>query len=78
MASSRENEPSNEEWTGSFSVFTQNLIKAIREQSLNGDRILLRKCFDIAYNDTVKWSRLRMMSQTPVLIDLTHKEYVLK
>jgi hypothetical protein len=78
MASSRENEPSNEEWTGSFSVFTQNLINAIREQSLNGDRIILRKCFDIAYNDTVKWSKLRMMSQTPVLIDLTHKEYVLK
>jgi hypothetical protein len=78
MASSRENEPSNEEWTGSFSVFTQNLINAIREQSLNGDRILLRKCFDIAYNDTVRWSRLRMMSQTPVLIDLTNKEYVLK
>jgi hypothetical protein len=78
IASSKENEPSNEEWTGSFSIFTQNLCNAIREQSHNGDKIVLRKCFDIAYNDTVKWSKLRMMSQTPVLIDFTHKEYVLK
>ncbi len=70
MASSKENEPSNEEWTGSFSIFTQNLCNAIREQSRNGDRILLRECFDIAYNDTVRWSKLRMMSQNPVLIDL--------
>ena len=78
MASSKENEPSNEEWTGSFSIFTQNLCNAIREQSRKGDEILLQKCFFDAYNDTVQWSRLHLMSQNPVMIDLTHKDYVLK
>ncbi len=78
MASSKDNEPSNEEWTGSFSIFTKNLCDAIREQSRKGDRIHLQECFNEAYNDTVRWSRVHLMSQNPVLIDLTHKEYDLR
>ncbi len=78
MASSKDNEPSNEEWTGSFSIFTQNLCQAIREQSRKGDEIPLQECFDEAYNDTVQWSRVHLTSQNPVLVDLTHKVYNLR
>jgi hypothetical protein len=78
MASSKDNEPSNEEWTGSFSIFTQNLCRAIREQSRKGDEIPLQECFDEAYNDTVQWSRVHLTSQNPVLVDLTHKAYNLR
>ena len=78
MASSKDNEPSNEEWTGSFSIFTQNLCHAIREQSSKGDEIPLQECFDAAYNDTVQWSRVHLTSQNPVLVDLTHKAYNLR
>ena len=75
IASSKDNEPSNEEWTGSFSIFTQNLCKAIKEQSRKGDKIPLQGCFNEAYNDTVQWSRVHLISQNPILIDLTHREY---
>jgi len=78
MASSKDNEPSNEEWTGSFSIFTQNLCHAIREQSRKGDKIPLQDCFHEAYNDTVQWSRVHLISQNPVLVDLTHKAYNLR
>jgi hypothetical protein len=78
MASSKDNEPSNEEWTGSFSIFTQNLCNAIREQSRKGDKIPLQECFDEAYNNTVQWSRMHLTSQNPVLVDLTHKTYNLR
>ena len=78
MASSKDNEPSNEEWTGSFSIFTQNLCNAIREQSRKGDKIPLQECFDEAYNDRVQWSRVHLTSQNPVLVDFTHKTYNLR
>ncbi len=71
MASSMDNQSSNEEWTGSMSVFTSNLIKAIKEESQRSDRILLQNCFRRAYNDTVGWSRVHFISQTPVITDLT-------
>jgi len=35
----------------------------------------LQECFDKAYNDTIKWSRGRFISQTPVLTDLTGGKY---
>ena len=75
IASSKDNEPSNEEWTGSLSVFTSNLIKAIKEESIKSQKILLQKCFYNAYNDTIKWSHGRFVSQTPVLTDLTGGKY---
>jgi hypothetical protein len=75
IASSRYNESSNEEWTGSLSVFTSNLIKAIKEERARSKKVLLQECFDKAYNDTIKWSRGRFISQTPVLTDLTGGKY---
>lgn len=75
IASSRYNESSNEEWIGSLSVFTSNLIKAIKEEGVRSEKILLQRCFDKAYNDTIKWSRNRFMSQTPILTDLTNGKY---
>ena len=75
LASSRYNESSNEEWTGSLSVFTSNLIKAIKEERARSKKVLLQECFDKAYNDTIKWSRGRFISQTPVLTDLTGGKY---
>jgi hypothetical protein len=78
MASSKDNEPSNEEWTGSFSIFTQNLCHAIREQGCKGDKIPLQECFQEAYNDTVRWSRVHLTKQNPILVDLTHKAYNLR
>ena len=65
IASSRFNESSNEEWTGSLSVFTSNLIKAIKEERARSKKVILQECFDRAYNDTIKWSRGRFISQTP-------------
>lgn len=75
IASSRYNESSNEEWIGSLSVFTSNLIKAIKEERARSKKVLLQRCFDKAYNDTIKWSRSRFMSQTPILTDLTNGKY---
>ena len=71
IASSMYNESSNEEWTGSMSVFTSYLIKAIKEEKERSNKDLLQRCFERAYSDTVIWSRNHLMSQTPVLIDLT-------
>jgi len=75
IASSRYNESSNGEWTGSMSVFTSYLIKAIKEEKQRSNRVLLRRCFDRAYSDTVKWSRSHLISQTPVMIDNTDGIY---
>ncbi len=78
LASSRENEPSNEEWIGSLSVFTLNLCKAIKEERQKSDRILLQKCFHKAYEETVLWSKGHLLSQEPVLKDLTGGKYYLE
>lgn len=75
IASSRYNESSNVEWTGSLSVFTSYLIKAIQEEKQRSNRVLLRRCFDRAYSDTVRWSRSHLISQTPVMIDKTDGIY---
>lgn len=71
IASSMYNESSNGEWTGSMSVFTSYLIKAIKQEKERSNKVLLQRCFERAYSDTVRWSRNHLMSQTPVLIDLT-------
>lgn len=71
MASSRYNESSNGEWTGSMSVFTSRLITAIEEEKKRSNRVVLQRCFKKAYTDTVRWSRDHLVSQTPVMRDLT-------
>lgn len=75
IASSRYNESSNGQWTGSMSVFTSYLIKAIKEEKERSNRVLLRRCFDRANADTVRWSRDHLISQNPVLIDNTDGIY---
>ena len=75
IASSKKNEASNEEWTGSLSVFTSRLIEAIREEGRTSNKILLQKCFYRAYNDTVKWGQGILLHQTPVIMDLTGKKH---
>ncbi len=71
IASSMYNESSNGEWTGSMSVFTSYLIKAIREEKERSNRVLLQRCFDKAQSDTVRWSQNHLISQTPVILDNT-------
>lgn len=71
MASSRYNESSNAEWTGSMSVFTSRLIMAIKEEKERSNRVLVQRCFKKAYSDTVRWSRDHLISQNPVMKDLT-------
>jgi len=71
LASSRVDEPSNEEWIGSLSVFTHNLCDAIEEHGRKKKKILLQSCFSEAYNETIQWASGHMLSQTPILKDLT-------
>ena len=78
IASSRDNEPSNEEWIGNLSVFTQSLINAIKDERKRSNKILLQDCYYRAYEETVRWSRGHLLSQTPVLVDLTDGKYYLK
>jgi hypothetical protein len=78
LASSKINELSNEEWMGSLSVFTSNLCDAIKEQERKSGKILLQSCFYEAYNGTIIWSKGRILSQTPMLKDMTPtKKYYL-
>ena len=74
LASSKINEPSNEEWMGSLSVFTRKLCDAIKEQGRKSSKILLQSCFYEAYNGTIIWSQGHILSQTPMLKDMTPSE----
>lgn len=75
IASSKKNEPSNEQWIGSMSVFTSNLINAIKVERRKDERILLQDCFQQAYNDTISWSKGFIKGQTPVITDRTGGRY---
>jgi hypothetical protein len=65
LTSSGKDEPSNEEWPGSFSVFTYQLCNAIREERQQDANIMLQMCFFRARDATIQWSRERMLRQTP-------------
>ena len=72
IASSGEQEPSNEEWTGSLSVFTGYLCNAIMEERRNGYGVVLQDCFKEASSKTIEWSKDHLLgSQTPVIDDKT-------
>jgi hypothetical protein len=79
IASSKEKEPSNEEWIGSLSVFTSSLCDAINEEHKKGSKVLLQDCFSAAYYATVDWSKKRLfIDQTPLIEDRTsNKRYYL-
>ncbi|MDI9616599.1 MAG: caspase family protein [Methanothrix sp.] len=65
LASSRENEASNEAWFGSLSVFTESLLAAMREDERFYGEISLQRCFYRAQERTEGWTRMRLMSQRP-------------
>lgn len=69
LASSGGDEPSNEKWLSSQSVFTYNLCEAIEEESKLNDKVILQRCFDKAKIKTSEWSKQRFLSQTPKMID---------
>ena len=77
IASSRENEPSNEDWIKPYSVFTYYLCEAFKEEKDTNDHILLQSCFSMAYNDTVQWSKDHLLSQTPIIDDASGGRYYL-
>jgi hypothetical protein len=77
LTSSSQDEPSNEEWPGSFSVFTYQLCNAIKEERGRGNEISLQRCFYKARDNTIDWSSLRLLKQTPEIIDMTDGMYYL-
>jgi hypothetical protein len=77
LASSEAEEPSNEEWMGSQSVFTKNLCDAIRNEMALKGRVQLQKCFAEAQSNTIRWGNTRFLSQTPNLTDRTSGEFYL-
>jgi len=77
LTSSSQDEASNEEWPGSFSVFTYQLCNAIKEERGQGKEITLQRCFYIARANTIEWSSQRLLKQTPEMIDMTGKLYYL-
>ncbi len=69
LTSSRENEPSNEMWNETNSVFTYYLCQAIMDEAKKGGRlplqISLQSCFDSVQEKTFRWSSNHFLSQTP-------------
>jgi hypothetical protein len=76
MASSLENQPSNEDWIGSYSIFTKNLCSALKEAE-KSKNILLETCFYRAREATIRWSQDHLLTQTPILIDKRNKPFYL-
>lgn len=71
--SSREDEPSNEMWNETNSVFTYYLCQAIKHEVIKGDRqplqASIQNCFTQVRDNTLQWSRSNFLSQnqTPIL-----------
>ncbi len=66
LASSKDDEPSNENWMDSSSVFTYNLCEAIKERPKWGGELSFQDYFTKAREETVKWSIAHFLSQTPI------------
>jgi len=64
-------EPSNELWNGQMSVFTYNLVNAIRAERMRSYNISLQSCFYRAREGTLKWPGQRLLKQNPVIVDRT-------
>jgi hypothetical protein len=78
IASCRENEPSNEEWMGSLSVFTKNLQNAIENDHESGNKLILQKIFADAQKETIKWTANPFTRQMPeIVFDSTGGTYYL-
>jgi hypothetical protein len=78
IASCRENEPSNEEWMGSLSVFTKNLRNAIEKDHESGNKLILQNVFMKAQRETMKWTANPFSRQMPeIVLDSTGGTYYL-
>jgi hypothetical protein len=77
IASSKQDQRSNELWFGSMSLFTSNLCKAIREEEKVSTAIALDKCFERARVATERASSLPLTSQTPQIEDKTGGNFFL-
>ncbi len=71
IASSKNEEPSNELWNGQMSVFTYNLVNAIRSERMRTHDLSLQNCFYRARENTLKWPGQRLLKQNPVIVDRT-------
>ena len=78
LVSSQKDQPSNEVWFGSLSLFTYNLCKAMREEDKSSNAVVLQRCFYKAREATEKWSSLRLLAQTPQMKDKTVGYFSLK
>ncbi len=75
ITSSKNEEPSNELWTGSMSVFTYNLVNAIRAELARRHELTLQECFYKAKEGTIKWSGKRFLKQNPIIVDKTGGDF---
>ena len=78
LVSSQKDQPSNEVWFGSLSLFTYNLCNAIREEGKTSNTVILERCFYKAQEATERWASLRLLAQTPVMKDKTEGYFYLK
>lgn len=78
LASSKEDQPSNEMWFGSLSLFTYNLCNSIRDEEKTSGTVVLERCFYKARDATKSWSRWRLVDQDPQIIDKTEGHFSLK
>jgi hypothetical protein len=78
LVSSKEDQPSNEIWFGSLSLFTYNLCKAMREEDKSSSSVVLERCFYKASKATEKWSSRRLLAQIPQMKDKTAGYFFLK
>lgn len=69
LASSDNNQSSNEMWFGPLSLFTHSLCNAIREEKQQSKTIILEKCFNKAREETKRYSSQMLLSQTPQIED---------
>jgi hypothetical protein len=77
LTSSKENEPSNENWTAPVSVFTYYLCQSIEEDNRANKGIIMQEAFSRAYNETLMWSSTHLVRQTPCFVDTTKGKYYL-
>ena len=78
LASSRKDQPSNEVWFGSLSLFTYNLCNAMRDEEKISNTVILERCFYKAREATERWASWRLLVQTPEIKDKTSGYFSLK
>jgi hypothetical protein len=78
LVSSEKDQPSNEIWLGSLSLFTYSLCNALKEEESSSEIVTLERCFYKARKATESWSRWRLLAQTPQIDDKTDGSFIIK